>query len=59
MGDLDQPDNTFWQAFVLSGVTPSWSLVTPKGVADNGGLVGSFGAAGAVVGVEVSQLLGF
>jgi hypothetical protein len=59
MGDPAQPDNTFWQAFVLRGTARSWSLVTPKGVADNGGLVGSFGAGGVVVGVEVSQLLGF
>jgi hypothetical protein len=59
MGDLGQPDNTFWQAFVLTGAAPTWALVTPKGVADNGGLVGSFTSAGAVVGVETSQLLGF
>jgi hypothetical protein len=59
MGDLDQPDNTFWQAFVLTGTRHSWALVTPEGVADNGGLVASLGAARVVVGVEASQLLGF
>jgi len=59
MGDLDQPDNTFWQVLVRSPATGSWSLVTPKGVADNGGLVGAVGPLGAVVGVEVSQLLAF
>jgi hypothetical protein len=59
MGDLNQPDNTFWQAFVLSGPKQSWSLVTPKGVADNGGLVGSFGSKAVVLGFEASQLLAF
>jgi hypothetical protein len=59
MGDLDQPDNRFWQVFVLSPTGTSWSLVTPKGVADNGGLVGSFGPIGGVLGFEVSAMLGF
>lgn len=59
MGALDQPDNTFWQLFVLSPAKASWSLATPTGVADNGGLVGSVGPMGAVLGVEVSQSLGF
>jgi hypothetical protein len=59
MGDPGEPENTFWQVFVLTRPKPSWSLVTPKGVADNGGLVASFGSGAAVVGVEASQLLGF
>ncbi len=60
MGLLDQPDNTFWQLFVLSEGSSRWSLATPPGVADNGGLVGAPGTVGTLtVGFETSQLLGF
>ncbi|HXY43958.1 MAG TPA: hypothetical protein VEH29_07210 [Acidimicrobiales bacterium] len=59
MGDLKDPSDTFWQVFVLAGAHRSWTLVTPEGVADNGGLVGSLISAGGVVGVESSGLLGF
>jgi hypothetical protein len=59
MGDLGVPSDTFWQLFVLAGARPSWILVTPEGVADNGGLAGSLVAAGGVVGVESTGLLDF
>jgi len=38
MGQLSQPLNTFWQVFFRAGGTSKWKLVTPPGVADNGGL---------------------
>ena len=60
MGRLDDPANTFWQLFVLAENTSTWSLVTPVGVADNGGLV----AAGTsstklVAGFRPSENLSF
>jgi len=39
MGTLGDPLNTFWQLFVRRGATSAWTLATPPGVADNGGLV--------------------
>jgi hypothetical protein len=38
MGHLKDPLNTFWQVF-FRPTTGTWNLVTPRGVADNGGLV--------------------
>jgi hypothetical protein len=58
MGQLDHPLNTFWEVFYRGPGASSWRLVTPPGVADNGGLVVSATGAGAVtVGFEPSQLL--
>lgn len=48
-----------WQLFALGGTQASWSRVTPPGVADGGGLVGSFLPTAAVVGIEASGLLAF
>lgn len=59
MGELGKRAGTFWQVFVLAGGRSSWSLVTPAGVADNGGLVGSFVSGDGLVGVEPSALLGY
>lgn len=60
MGFLDQPDNTFWQLFVAYASANRFSLVTPPGVADNGGLVGASAAGDSfVAGFEASQLLEF
>jgi hypothetical protein len=39
MGNLKQPVNTFWQLLVRPAGKSRWLLVTPPGVADNGGLV--------------------
>jgi hypothetical protein len=60
MGQLSVQSNTFWQ--VLHAATPGsshWTVVTPKGVADNSGLV--VGASGGltVVGTLPSGLLRF
>ena len=58
MGQLDHPLNTFWELFYRATSTSLWHLVTPTGVADNGGLVVSVAGAGAAtVGFEPSQLL--
>ena len=59
MGDLSDPSNTFWELFHTVPGASHWSLVTPPGVADNGGLIESASAGTAVVGVLPSQLLRF
>lgn len=59
-GRLTQPVNRFWQALVLPTGSTLWALVTPPGVATNGGLVttGSTSAT-TLVGFEPSQYLAF
>ena len=58
MGERGQPLNTFWELFFRAPTAATWRLVTPPGVADNGGLTVSVSAAGsALVGFEPSQLL--
>ncbi len=64
MGALGDPLNTFWQLFFRSTNATRWALVTPPGVADNGGLVvspdpGPGGASSWLVGFEPSQALDF
>jgi hypothetical protein len=60
MGDLDQPLNTFWQMFFLPDGKQDWSLVTPPGVADNGGLAASVAPGGGVaVAFDPTDLLTF
>ena len=46
MGELSVQDNTFWQLLHAVPGSSQWSVVTPEGVADNGGLVA--GTAGGV-----------
>lgn len=58
MGDLGNEAETFWQVLVTS--SPSRVRdVTPKGVADNGGLVAAVSGGRVVVGFLASELLGF
>src|ERR1019366_7848264 len=38
MGRRSDPQNTFWQLFVRPHASATWTLATPPGVADNGGL---------------------
>ena len=59
-GPAGSPDG-FWQLFARPAGADRWSLVTPPGVADNGGLVATGGAGGAslLVGVRPSQYLAF
>jgi hypothetical protein len=60
MGHLDDPLNTFWQLLYRPSEDAPWTVVTPPGVADNGGLVMTTGPPGAVtVGFEPSQNLLF
>lgn len=60
MGDLGQPDNTFWELFLQRAAGSSWDLRTPPGVASNGGLVVALSPRGGVtVGFLPSQLLRF
>jgi hypothetical protein len=49
----------FWQLFARPAGASRWSLVTPPGVADNGGLVAAGGGSALVVGVRPSQNLVF
>jgi len=49
--------NKFWQLFFRPVTGGHWSLVTPQGVADNGGLVAAGGGAYLVVGFRPSQNL--
>ena len=51
--------NKFWQLFFRPVTGGHWSLVTPQGVADNGGLVAAGGGAYLVVGFRPSQNLAF
>ena len=70
MGRLGDRLNTFWQLFVRAPGASQWALVTPTGVADNGGLVvstaentgargGEPGATLSLAGFEPSQDLTF
>jgi hypothetical protein len=59
MGLLGDRLNTFWQLFSRPAGTTRWVLVTPPGVADNGGLVVSSGAGATLAGIEPSQDLSF
>jgi len=53
-------DPAFWEVFVRPANSASWKLVTPPGVADNGGLVVSAsGASSLAVAVRPSQDLIF
>jgi hypothetical protein len=57
MGGSAASENNFWQLFVRPAGASRWSLVTPEGVADNGGLVAASGAGGSslLVGFRPSQ----
>jgi hypothetical protein len=58
MGQRGAPLNTFWQIFFRPSGAASWTLVTPTGVADNGGLTLTAAGDGSVTaGFEPSQLL--
>jgi hypothetical protein len=59
MGGSAAQENNFWQLFVRPAGASRWSLATPPGVADNGGLVAAGGAASLLVGFRPSQGLAF
>ncbi len=57
MGELSDENNTFWQLLHSVPGSSHWSLVTPEGVADNGGLVAGATAGSIVIGFLPSNLL--
>ena len=59
MGGSAASHNNFWQLFVRPAGASRWSLVTPQGVADNGGLVAAGGSTSLTVGFRPSQSLAF
>jgi hypothetical protein len=60
MGGAAASHNNFWQLFVRPAGTGTWRLVTPPGVASNGGLVlASPGAGQVVAAFRPSQYLSY
>lgn len=58
MGGSVASHNNFWQMFARPAGSTAWRLVTPPGVADNGGLVAASASAGPLVaGIRPSQYL--
>ena len=57
MGGSAASHNNFWQLFVRPVGASRWSLVTPQGVADNGGLVAAGASTSLTVGFRPSQNL--
>ncbi len=57
MGGSAASHNNFWQLFVRPAGASRWSLATPEGVADNGGLVAAGASTSLVVGFRPSQNL--
>ncbi len=57
MGGSAAAYNNFWQLFVRPAGASRWSLVTPQGVADNGGLVAAGASTSLTVGFRPSQNL--
>jgi hypothetical protein len=60
MGGSSAEHENFWQLIARPAGAAKWSLATPPGVADNGGLaVASLGAGGLAAGFNPSQSLTF
>ena len=60
MGGSAAQYNNFWQLFVRPAGTAGWRLVTPPGMASNGGLLlASTGGRSLVTGFRPSQLIAF
>ena len=59
MGGPAAARDNFWQLFVRPRGANRWSLVTPQGVADNGGLVAAGAGPSLLVGFRPSQGLAF
>ena len=60
MGGSPAQHNNFWQLFARPAGSPDWKLVTPPGVADNGGLVlADTGGRSLIAGFRPSQYLAF
>ncbi len=59
LGELGDPSNTFWQLLYAAPGSTHWSVVTPEGVADNGGIVAAVSALSVDAGVLPSGRLHF
>jgi hypothetical protein len=59
MGGSAASENNFWQLFVRPAGASRWSLATPPGVADNGGLVAAGSDTSMLIGFRPSQDLVF
>ena len=59
MGQVSDQSNTFWELFHLAPGSSRWTLVTPEGTADNGGLVAGVSGDSIAAGVLPSALLRF
>lgn len=59
MGSRTSALNRFWQVFLRAPGATSWTLVTPPGVATNGGVVATATGDKLVVGILASQSLHF
>jgi hypothetical protein len=59
MGGSTADENNFWELFTRPAGSTQWELVTPPGVADNGGLVATGGSGSLTVAVRPSQGLTF
>ncbi|MGH3069020.1 MAG: hypothetical protein ACRDNT_07965 [Streptosporangiaceae bacterium] len=59
MGGSAASHNNFWQLFARPAGGGRWSLVTPEGVADNGGLVAAGTGTSLTVGFRPSQNLAY
>ena len=60
MGGSVAAHNNFWQLFIRPAGSTMWKLVTPPGVASNGGLVAAgAGGRGLITGIRPSQYLTF
>jgi hypothetical protein len=59
MGGAAAAENQFWELFTRQAGSDQWRLVTPPGVADNGGLVATGAGASVTVAFRPSQDLTF
>jgi hypothetical protein len=59
MGGSAAGANQFWELFARAAASDRWELVTPPGVASNGGLVAAGGPASLSVAFRPSQALTF
>jgi len=59
MGGSAADENNFWELLTRPAGSTQWKLVTPPGVADNGGLVASGGSGSLTVAFRPSQGLTF
>ena len=57
MGGAAASHNNFWQLFVRPAGSPRWTLATPPGTADNGGLVLAAAGPSMITAFRPSQLL--